>query len=182
MDVKTLCLGVLSLGDTTGYEIRKMFEDGPFGHFYDASYGSIYPALGKLLGEGFVEVSEEEQEGKPAKKVYSLTDAGRARLKEALAEPPGRDRIRSEYLVRLFFAHLMEPQDACRVYDEYLASFEHLATCACEVDPEGMPPGRRVVRGFGLHLYEAMAEYMRQHRDEFMEEMTPDGANQEAAE
>ena len=25
MDVRTVCLGVLTLGDVTGYEIRKMF-------------------------------------------------------------------------------------------------------------------------------------------------------------
>lgn len=173
MDVKTLCLGVLSLGDTTGYDIRKMFEDGPFGHFYDASYGSIYPALGKLLDEGFVEVSEEEQSGKPAKKVYTLTGTGRVRLKEALAEAPGHDRIRSEYLVRLFFAHLMEPDDACRVYDEYLAVYEYLAEhgCASEEELKGMPPGRRIVNGFGLHLYQAMADFMRENRETFVQEM-----------
>jgi len=49
MDVKTLCLGVLSLGDASGYEIRKMFEEGPFAHFHHASFGSIYPALSPLL-------------------------------------------------------------------------------------------------------------------------------------
>ncbi|MBT6093253.1 MAG: PadR family transcriptional regulator [Rhodospirillaceae bacterium] len=171
MDVKTICLGVLSLGDATGYEIRKMFEDGPFGHFFDASYGSIYPALGKLLGDGLVALSEEEHSGRPDKKVYSLTPEGRVRLKEALAEPAGRDRLRSEYLVRLFFAHLMEPRDSQRIYDEYLANFEHMAACACETDPTDMRPGRRIVRGFGLHLYEAMAAYMRDHRDEFVREM-----------
>ncbi len=181
MDVKTLCLGVLSLGDATGYEIRKMFEDGPFGHFFDASYGSIYPALGKLLGDGLVSLSEEEQSGRPGKKIYSLTPEGRVRLKDALAEPAGRDRIRSEYLVRLFFAHLMEPEESQRIYDEYLSNFEYLAKCACEVDPTDMKPGRRIVRGFGLHLYESMAAYMREHRTEFMQEMMGTDSDQEAA-
>ena len=45
MDTRSICLGVLSMGEATGYEIKKLFEDGPFSHFYDAGYGSIYPAL-----------------------------------------------------------------------------------------------------------------------------------------
>ncbi|HUD52482.1 hypothetical protein [Parvibaculum sp.] len=31
-----------------------MFEDGPFSHFLDASYGSIYPALTRLTAESKV--------------------------------------------------------------------------------------------------------------------------------
>ena len=53
MNVRTLCLGVLSLGEATGYEIKKLLESR-FCHFYDASFGSIYPARTKLTGEGMV--------------------------------------------------------------------------------------------------------------------------------
>ena len=53
MDVKTLCLGVLTLGDASGYEIRKQFEEGPFAHFFGASYGSggIGALVQPLIGE-----------------------------------------------------------------------------------------------------------------------------------
>jgi DNA-binding PadR family transcriptional regulator len=54
MDVTTVCLGVLTLGDATGYEIRYMFEDGPFRYFTDAGFGSIYRALNRLRREGLV--------------------------------------------------------------------------------------------------------------------------------
>ncbi|MCZ6511637.1 MAG: PadR family transcriptional regulator, partial [Alphaproteobacteria bacterium] len=49
MDTKTLCLGVLTHGDASGYEIKKALEDGPFGHIQEIGFGSIYPALAKLL-------------------------------------------------------------------------------------------------------------------------------------
>ena len=52
MNVKTLCLGYLSLHEATGYEIKKDVEDGLFSHFIEASYGSIYPALNQLANEG----------------------------------------------------------------------------------------------------------------------------------
>jgi hypothetical protein len=55
VDVRTLCLGVLSFGDTTGYGIRKAVGDW-FGHFAQASLGAIYPALAKAVARGEVEV------------------------------------------------------------------------------------------------------------------------------
>ena len=76
MNVRTLCLGILSLQEASGYEIKKDVEDGLFSHFIDASFGSIYPALTQLAAEGYVTVREEEQTGKPDKKVYAITDSG----------------------------------------------------------------------------------------------------------
>ena len=51
MDIRTLCLGILTFGDATGYEIKKRLE-GPMRHYYDASFGSIYPALAGLKRDG----------------------------------------------------------------------------------------------------------------------------------
>ena len=45
MDVRTICLGLLTRGEATGYEIKKQFEGEGFGHFAEASFGSIYPAV-----------------------------------------------------------------------------------------------------------------------------------------
>src|SRR3546814_665287 len=56
MDAKTLCLGVLSRGAASGYEIKKAFEEGPFSHFHQASFGSIYPTLNALSADGLVAV------------------------------------------------------------------------------------------------------------------------------
>ena len=83
MNVRTLCLGILSLQEASGYEIKKDVEDGLFSHFIEASFGSIYPALTQLASEGYVTVREEEQTGKPDKKVYAITDAGRNALAKA---------------------------------------------------------------------------------------------------
>jgi hypothetical protein len=62
MNVRTLCLGILAQHDASGYEIKKAVEEGLFAHFIDASYGSIYPALTQMLGDGHVSV----QGGQPA--------------------------------------------------------------------------------------------------------------------
>jgi PadR family transcriptional regulator, regulatory protein AphA len=98
LNVRDLCLGYLSLREATGYEIKKDFEEGMFCHFMEASYGSIYPALSQLAAEGLVTVREEEQSGKPDKKVYSIAEAGVLALKKALKVLPARDKYKSEFL------------------------------------------------------------------------------------
>src|SRR3546814_11137191 len=68
MDAKTLCLGVLSRGAASGYEIKKAFEEGPFSHFHQASFGSIYPALNALSADGPVAVRAQAQQKRPQRK------------------------------------------------------------------------------------------------------------------
>lgn len=87
MSVRSLCLAILSFGDATGYEIRKESTEGRFSYFDDASFGSIYPALARLEAEGLVTVREEPQAGKPARKVYSITEAGRKVFIDSCASP-----------------------------------------------------------------------------------------------
>jgi len=177
MDVKTLCLGALTLGDASGYEIRKLFEDGPFGQFYDAGYGSIYPALGRLLAEGLVNVEKMVQAGRPDKKVYSLTEKGLDVFKAALAEPPVPDKVRSENVTRLFFAEFMEENTLRAVYEGYLKEFKEMSSKLKSLDEIGVAEGRRFTRGLGLAFYEGVAEYMEQNRDSFFQAVHHENLN-----
>ena len=65
MDVRTICLGILTRGDATGYEIKKTVEEDGYRHFAEASFGSIYPALNRLTEEGLVSVHAQAQEKRP---------------------------------------------------------------------------------------------------------------------
>jgi PadR family transcriptional regulator, regulatory protein AphA len=110
MNVRTLCLGILSLQEASGYEIKKDVEDGLFSHFIDASFGSIYPALTQLANEGFVTVREQEQTGKPDKKVYAITEAGRNALAKAISVVPAKDKYRSEFLFQMLLQDYLSPE------------------------------------------------------------------------
>lgn len=107
MNVRTLCLSILYEGEATGYEIRRLCVEGECSYFIEASFGSIYPALTRLEEDGMVTSRTEQQPGKPAKKVYSITQAGRAAFAEALAEPLGDDMFRSPFLLFARFAHIL---------------------------------------------------------------------------
>ena len=75
-DMKFALLHLLRERPMYGYEMIKALEERS-GGFYTPSPGSIYPTLQMLEERGFVGSSEVE-----GKKVYSITDTGRALLEE----------------------------------------------------------------------------------------------------
>lgn len=79
-DVKFALLELLQERPMHGYEMMKALEEKS-GGFYVPSAGSIYPTLQMLEDRGLVTVAETE-----GKKVYSITDAGRAALAERRKE------------------------------------------------------------------------------------------------
>jgi len=162
MDVKTLCLGVLSLGEASGYEIKKRLEEG-FSHFYDASFGSIYPALNRLQQEGLVTCAFEAQSKRPDKKVYALTPEGKLALVRELGNEPAADRIRSEFLVTMLFADLLPASHVARLIDDRIAGHrDFLATLATKTC--NGTPAQRFVAGYGQALYAAAIAYLEDNR------------------
>lgn len=163
MDVRTLCLGVLTLGDASGYEIKKKLED-EFAHFYDASFGSIYPALSKLQTDGMVDCTYEAQSKRPDKKVYNLTSEGRLALVKELSDHPAPDRIRSEFVVMMLFARLLPAGHVSQVIDDRIAGFEKSvdkfrALC------DGKNSGTSLfVSGYGVAIYETAMKYLQENR------------------
>ena len=124
VNVRTLCLAILYFGEATGYEIKKMSVEGKYSYFADASFGSIYPALAKLEADGCVTVREEPQPGKPARKIYSITETGKQVFIEALREPPGHDVFRSGFLLVSMCAALLPKTRLAKSIDERLADLQ----------------------------------------------------------
>lgn len=170
MDVKTLCLGVLSMGEASGYEIKKAFEDS-FSHFYVAGFGSIYPALAELTREGFVTCSDIEQEKRPAKKVYRLTDTGFERFRRALSDTYPSHRVRSDFMVMMAFAHLLTPDRLEQVFDTRLEDIaaQLEAVDSCVEDRRDVGPGVDFAAGFARTVLTAGREYIEQHRHELIQ-------------
>jgi PadR family transcriptional regulator, regulatory protein AphA len=166
MDVRTICLGILSRGDATGYEIKKLFEDDGYQHFVEASFGSIYPALNRLTEEGLVSVREEAQEKRPDRKVYSITPSGRTAFIAALLKPLPEDRHRSPFVFAMLFSHLLPPERVTAMLDNYVRQSE--AKLAQVTDAMKLPqtPGEKFVAGFGRTIYVAVLDYLKTYRDD----------------
>jgi DNA-binding PadR family transcriptional regulator len=180
MDVRTVCLGVLTLGNATGYEIRKMFEDGPFQYFTDAGFGSIYPALNKLHAEGLVTCEQQSQSGRPDKKIYSITREGRDSFAGAIREAPGPDKFRSDFLLGVFFEHFLPQDIVAGAVDEriewYRAKLEHMRCC----DRSGWGTGPVFVNDFGQAVYAAALAFLEENRDELVAAAADSTENQAA--
>jgi PadR family transcriptional regulator AphA len=164
MDVRTICLGILTRGEATGYEIKKLFEDGGYQHFAEASFGSIYPALNQLTGDGLVSVRAEAQEKRPDRKVYSITPAGRSRFLASLLKPLGEDRHRSPFVFAMLFSHLLPPQHVTAMLDAYTRQNEEKLGQLEKSAIVPMTPGERFVADLGQALYVAMIDFIRTHR------------------
>ncbi len=177
MDVKTLCLGVLSIGDASGYEIKKIFEDS-FSHFYVAGFGSIYPALAELTREGLVTCNAFEQEKRPAKKVYHLTAAGLEAFRNALSDTYPSHRVRSDFMVLLVFSHLLSHEQIADVLrrrmDDIDANLAQIERCMTQAD-EGHPAGAAFAAGFARAVLQASKDYIAQHRESFLSELSTGG-------
>jgi PadR family transcriptional regulator, regulatory protein AphA len=163
VNVRTLCLGYLSLQEASGYEIKKDFEDGMFCHFMEASYGSIYPSLNQLAAEGKVDVREEEQSGKPDKKVYSITPSGVAALTSELGVLPARDKFKSEFLFIMLLQHYVGPSHRIAVIEKQLvdlkADLASIDECRME---SGDNPASEFVLGYGEAVLTASVTYLEQ--------------------
>ena len=104
MSLKYTLLGFLSFAPMTGYDLKK-YIDSSTEFFWHAELAQIYPTLKQLEETGLVESEVEPQEGKPDRKIYSLTKAGRAALSEWLNEPLSEiPPIKEPVLLQLFFS------------------------------------------------------------------------------
>ena len=168
MDARVLCLGALHFGDASGYEIKKLFEEGDFSFFYETSFGSIYPALSRLVEDGLAVCTEQAQDKRPDKKVYSVTDKGRDAFAESLREPPAPDKIRSDFCFLMLFAHLLPPALIDRLIRDRIAWYRlHIGQMeSCDATEES--PGGRFINGLGLAIYGSAAAYLEANRAGFI--------------
>ena len=176
MNVRTICLAILYEEDATGYEIRKLSVEGEYSYFIDASYGSIYPALQKLEADKLVTSRIELQDGKPAKKIYAITPAGRAAFLSSLFEPLGEDEFRSEFLLFVRFASELPASLVEQRLNERLVQIEEQLKEFDKLSEKHNHPGDTWVMSFGRSCLTAARDYIQAHRGELIALARPDGA------
>ena len=169
MDVNNLCLGVLSLGEASGYEIKKMFESA-FKHFQAASFGSIYPALAKLTEQGMVSFREEAQEKRPNKKVFQITEAGRAHFLQTLGCTEPTEQYRSDFLVLMMFAHLLDPERLEIIFDKQIGNVREEIETLQQIlqHSDCLTAGMRFTIEYGIAANESILSLLTSRRDSLL--------------
>ena len=116
-------LGLLALSESGtghGYVLARQFSpEAPLGDVVRLEPGMVYHHLKKLERLGWVLAVPQAEPGRPARRLYALSAAGRDELGRWLSEPVARTReIRLDFLVKLYLALLLDPALAVRLVDE----------------------------------------------------------------
>ncbi len=102
--LKYILLGFLNMHAHTGYDLHAHLETST-AHFWNAKLSQIYVTLKKMESDGLIQSEIEEQDDRPDKRIYSITDSGRTELQDWLDKPHTTvDQMKSKMLLRLFFA------------------------------------------------------------------------------
>jgi DNA-binding PadR family transcriptional regulator len=95
----------LSERAAAGSDLTRRF-DASIGFFWTATHQQIYRVLGRMEADGWITAEVVPQADRPAKKVYAVTDSGRAELRRWIAEPTAVDPVRSDIGVKMRGASL----------------------------------------------------------------------------
>jgi DNA-binding PadR family transcriptional regulator len=108
--VSFLVLGIVAVrGASTPYDLKR-FVERSVGYFWPFPHTQLYTEPERLAAAGLLE--ETREEGGRRRRHYTITDAGRARLAQWLAEPAtAPTEYRDVGVLKLFFAELATPAD-----------------------------------------------------------------------
>ncbi|MBN2083920.1 MAG: PadR family transcriptional regulator [Anaerolineales bacterium] len=106
------------LEPVSGYDLKKWFQ-GSINFYWPATHTQIYRTLGELAEQEFVRHKTIEQTTHPDKKVYSITQKGKAELTHWLKEPLKLPVTRHGLLVQLSFADMLTTEEILMLLSEY---------------------------------------------------------------
>ncbi len=167
MNTKELLLSVLMGGPATGYDIKKIMEN-EVSTLLDVSLSNLYPALNELAAEGLVTFQKVEQDSRPNKKVYELTEAGRAACLKALMSGDARHRLRSEFIFILSFAPFLPRWRVKELLDQRLADTNEVLRDLDRREREAVQMGQKFCLGFSQVMMEAQRDYILKHGAELL--------------
>ena len=100
MALRDAVLAMLLDGEASGYDLAKGF-DASVANFWMATPQQLYRELDRMAGAGLITARLIEQDRRPNKRLYSLTDRGRQALREFTETSPKPGPIREDLLVQV---------------------------------------------------------------------------------
>ena len=102
-------LTLLSREPLSGYDIKQQMNSR-MGPFWKAGSNQVYPELAKMEKEGLLVLhGVEQQDYRPAKKLYEITESGKEELIHWTCEPTESETIRDEFLLKTYNTWMVAP-------------------------------------------------------------------------
>jgi DNA-binding PadR family transcriptional regulator len=147
-------LALLATEPAHGYEIRRGLEERFGSVIAPVNAGQVYVTLQRLQRDELVADDAVAQRGRPDKRVYRLTDAGRRALEEWMGTASAPTRLRDDFFMKLVFAHAVGLADPAELIERqraaYLRSLGELERVLAAGDADSTTT--LVVEGAALHL------------------------------
>lgn len=160
---------------SSGYELVSV-ADRSFAHFWPVSQTLLYRELNRVVDLGWASATRVEQTRVPSKRIYRITADGAQTLDGWLARPaPLSETFRSGMLLRLFFAHRMDPSEVQTMLDDYRTALngqrEEFAALVAKLALIPTPTARmgRLSALHGLRTAEARLAWVEEASDELTE-------------
>jgi DNA-binding PadR family transcriptional regulator len=100
MSVRDAVLAALLEGESSGYDLAKSF-DASVANFWMATPQQLYRELDRLAEQGLIQARVVQQERRPNKRMYSLTEAGYEAIQQFTSRAPKPSVIRDELAVKM---------------------------------------------------------------------------------
>ena len=120
MDLHSTILGLLSWKPLSGYDLKGIISESDL-FYWSGNNNQIYKILLELQQAGLVTFEVHEQESLPAKKIYSITPAGLAQLRQALLEAPEAPELHKAFLIQLAWADSLKDDEVLKLLKSYEA-------------------------------------------------------------
>ncbi len=119
MSLSYALLAALFNQPCSGYDLVKRFNKS-VEYFWSASHQQIYKALAKLEEEGDISAEKIEQENRPNKKLYTVTESGRQSLQQWIAQTEAEIvPLKSNLLVKLSIGHMVPTETLLTTLNMY---------------------------------------------------------------
>ncbi|WP_267244776.1 PadR family transcriptional regulator [Streptomyces sp. PR69] len=148
-------LALLTRGPAHGYELKQDLEKLLGAAYPQPNVGQIYVTLGRLEKSGLIAGEDVEQSGRPNKRTYRLTEAGREAVLAWFDETSDEPRVRDEFFMKIALAPesgLADPIDVInRQRRHYLRTMRDLSKLAASEDRDNKV-SQLLIEGAMLHL------------------------------
>jgi|SRR4051812_14400570 DNA-binding PadR family transcriptional regulator len=148
-------LALLASGPAHGYELKQALEQRFGAVLPPLNAGQIYTTLSRLERDGLVDDDAVAQDGRPNKRVYRLTEQGRAELSGWVAEATPQTRLKDDFFIKLVLAQAAGIAEARELIDRqrgaYLQALRALDDVAAQANGD-VTTTALLVEGAALHL------------------------------
>ncbi|MFD3945424.1 helix-turn-helix transcriptional regulator [Streptomyces sp. NPDC058579] len=114
-------LGLLSFpGERTGYELKKWADASLRFFYWSPAISQIYAELRRLETCGYVTSARSGPEEPRTKRLYAITEAGRAALADWAGGDGGAVVLKHPLVLRVWLGHLAEPDRLRALVEEHI--------------------------------------------------------------